>query len=417
MEIYKSMFYSKSRSHFIRRFLVTYVVIVAFLLIFLGGTFLGYKSGQTVQPKLGGEVLNQTELPPYLLQNVDFGLFWDVWKIVKDKYLEQPVADTRLFYGSLAGLVASLGDPYSNFLEPEITKKFTSELAGTFEGIGAEIGIKKEQLQIVAPLPNTPAEKAGLKAKDRILAIDGKDTVGMAIDFAVSIIRGTKGTNVVLKIFREGWDEPKDITITRDEIHIESVSWRMINDTAYIKIVLFNGDTFPKFESVVQEALLKNPKGFILDLRNNPGGYFDAAVQIASFWVPSPGLIVSQRGKGNKKGEFLSDGPAPLKEFPTVVLVNGGSASASEIVAGALQDQGKAKIVGEKTFGKGSVQDYEALQGGSSIKITVAEWLTPKGRSINKEGIAPDVEVKFTKSDYEIDKDPQLDEAVKILKK
>jgi carboxyl-terminal processing protease len=414
------MFYQKSSTRFLffKRFILTYLILVSFLFVFLGGIFLGYQNGVSLSSeKKEGRVLNKEELPSYLSKDVDFKLFWDVWKIVKEKYLEQPVADTRLFYGSLSGIVASLGDPYSTFLDPEVTKKFTEELSGTFEGIGAEIGIKKDQLQIIAPLPNTPAERAGLKPKDKILAIDGKETIDMSIDYAVSLIRGPKGTQVTLTIFRDGWEKPKDITITRDEIHIQSVSWKMINNLAYFKVSAFNGETISRFASAAQEALLKNPKGIILDLRNNPGGYFDAAIALASYWLPKDSLVVIQKGQKDEKEEFFSQGPGLFKDFPTVVLVNGGSASAAEIVAGAIQDFGQGKIIGEKTFGKGSVQNFIPLNDGSSLKITVAEWLTPKGRSINKEGIIPDIEVKLTKEDFDSERDPQLERAIELLSK
>lgn len=413
------MFYIRHKS-FTKRFASVYIILTIFLFTFLGGTFFGYRGGKQVQitpQESGGKILEKEQLPPYLLENVDFNLFWEVWSMMKDKYLEQPIADTRLFYGALAGLVASVGDPYTAFLDPETTGKFNSELAGTFDGIGAEIGIKKDQLLVVAPLPGTPAEKAGLRPGDRILAIDSKDTTGMAIDYAVSIIRGQKGTGVILKIWREGWEQAKDITIARETIHIDSVTWKMLdNNIAQIKLVQFNGETTAKFETAVREILLKNPKGIILDMRSNPGGYFDSALAVASFWIPAPQPVVIQKTKGNRQQKFPSFNRASLKNMPTVVLVNSGTASGAEIVAGALQDYGKAKLVGEKTFGKGSVQDYTGLSGGSSIKITVAEWLTPKERHINKEGIAPDIEIKLTKEDYETDKDPQLDKAMELLK-
>lgn len=408
------MFYNKPKSHFIKRFFVTYLIIIAFLFTFLGGTFVGYQSRQA-KPETGGEVINRGQLPPYLLEDVDFNLFWDVWKIAKGKYLKQPVVDTKLFYGALSGVISALGDPYSSFLDPEITQKFNEELSGTFEGIGAEIGIKKEQLLIIAPLPNTPAARAGLKAGDRILEINDKDTFGMSIEQAVSLIRGPQKTEVILTIFRERFEKPEKISIVRDEIHIENVTWRMIDNIAYIKIIQFNGETVQKFQLATQELMLQNPKAIILDLRGNPGGYFDAAVDIASFWIPSPEIVVSQKYQGDKKDDFRSRGQALLKSFPTIVLVNGGSASASEIVAGALQDHAKAKLIGEKTFGKGSVQDYEIMRDGSSVKITIAEWLTPKGRLINGEGIAPDIEIELTKEDYENDEDPQLQKAVELL--
>ncbi|MEK7606679.1 MAG: S41 family peptidase [Patescibacteria group bacterium] len=408
-----TFFYQRNpKNIFFKRFLAVYGLLAVLLLVFVGGAWVGASAPKVSAQGSGGKVEQRDALPPYLLQDVDFKLFWDVWSMVKSKYLEQPVPDTRLFYGALSGIVASLGDPYSIFLDPEISKKFNDELSGTFDGIGAEIGIKKDRLLIVAPLPSTPAERAGLRSGDSILTIDGKDTTGMSVEQAVTLIRGPKGSKVTLKVYREGWEETQEKEIDRETIHIQNVTWKMVGDVAYIKIVQFNGDTVALFGDAAREVILKKPKGIVLDLRNNPGGYFDGAVAIASYWVTAGDPVVLQKGKSGEKQAFVAEGNAPFSEMPTVVLVNGGSASAAEIVAGAMQDQGKATLIGEQTFGKGSVQDFEGLSGGSAIKITVAEWLTPKGRSINKEGIKPDVEVKFSKEDYENDRDPQLDRAV-----
>ncbi len=319
-------------------------------------------------------------------------------------------------YGALSGMVGSLGDPYSVFFDPETTRKFNEELAGKFDGIGAEIGMKHDQIVIIAPLPDSPAQRAGLQAGDKILKIDDKDTAGMPLDIAVSNIRGKKGTSVVLKIFRTGAKEPKDFPITRDTINVRSVTWKMLpGDIGYVKMVYFNETTDALFEEAIQGILAKNPKGIIFDLRNNPGGFLEVGVDVASQWVPAGQVVVTQESQGGGKEEFRARGQARFHGIATVVLVNGGSASASEIVAGALQDYSVAKLIGEKTFGKGSVQTFEPLRNGSSIKITVAHWLTPKGRQINGTGIAPDIEVKMGKDDFEGDKDPQLQKAIDAL--
>lgn len=411
------MFYpTLKKTRIWKRFLGGYAVVVLLALVFLGGLYVGKSWPAPNVASSGGKIENQDAPPPYLLQNVDFNLFWEVWNLVKDKYVEQPVLDTQLFYGALAGIAGAVGDPYTVFLEPETTRKFTAELSGTFSGIGAEIGLRKEQLVIIAPLPDTPAQRAGLKALDAILAIDDKDTSGMPIDVAVSHIRGPKGSKVTLKIFRKGWKEPRDIAIVREEIQVNPVRVELREDgIAHLKIIHFNEQLRGAFEEAVQKVLAKNPKGLVLDLRNNPGGFFEGAIEVASAWLANDQVVVYQQDQSGKKQEFHSRGQARLKDIPTVVLVNEGSASASEIVAGALQDYEIAKLIGEKTFGKGSVQTFEQLRGGSAVKITVAQWLTPKGRVINKEGIAPDLEVKMGKEEVDNGDDPQLQKAVELL--
>ncbi|MDD5290841.1 MAG: S41 family peptidase [Patescibacteria group bacterium] len=365
-----------------------------------------------------------------LNQDVNFNLFWEVWDTLEKEYVDKgKLNDKAMFYGALNGLVASVGDPYTVFMDPKFSREFEDDLAGTFEGIGAEIGIRKEALTIIAPLDGTPAQKAGLQPGDKIYSINGEITANMTVDEAVAKIRGPKGTNVTLTIVREGNDAPRDIVITRSVITVKSVKTETLssagaqgdqeekkdNDIFVLEISNFNNDTLDLFNKAVQEILSKNPKGIILDLRNNPGGYLDTAIELASEWVES-GAIVTEKSSEENKNEYLSRGRARLKDYPTVVLVNRGSASASEILAGALRDYKKATIVGEQTFGKGSVQTLREFGDGSSIKITVAKWFTPNGDSIDDVGIKPDIEVEMTDKDYEEDKDPQMDKAIEILK-
>lgn len=414
------MFYAgRPKSKFLKKFVLLYTVVAFVLAAFIFGLYVGGKSQSAPQslPDFEGGSLEGKGAPPkYLLQDVNFNLFWEVWDIVKDRYVDQPVFDTQLFYGALAGIVGALGDPYSVFLDPETTQKFTSELSGVFEGIGAEIGIRRGQLVVIAPLPGTPAERAKVKAGDRILTIDGQDTLGLPLDLAVSKIRGPKSTAVELLILREGWDEPKKFSITRDTINIESVRVEKREDNlAYLKLVYFNESTPALFEQAVQELVSQNPKGIILDLRNNPGGFLEVAVRVASAWVPEDEVVVWQEFQGGRREAFRAEGSPRLGSIPTVVLINGGSASASEIVAGALSDHGRAKLAGTKTFGKGSVQSFEKLRGGSSLKLTIAHWFTPKGRKIDAQGINPDVEVEFDKEDLDNGDDPQLKAAAELL--
>lgn len=357
------------------------------------------------------------QMPPANVSDqIEFKEFWDEWQLLKQKFYQQPVLDKTLFYGAMAGLAESLGDPYTNFFEPKSAEDFQQSLAGKFEGIGAEIGMKEGQLTIIAPLSDTPAERAGLLAGDAIVKIDGQETSGMSVEKAVSLIRGPKGTRVTLNIFRVGKKKaPFDVTVTRDEIHVKSVHWKMLKDgIAYIEVTHFNGDTRDGFDAAVKAVLTKNPKGLILDLRNNPGGFLDAALGMAGEWIGS-GIVTKERKQGKIIEELRGTGQSRLRGIPTIVLVNQGSASASEIVAGALQDAKQAVLVGMKTFGKGSVQEPQELNDGSLLKITIAEWLTPKERSINKSGLDPDIIVDRTPEDYENQRDPQLDRAQGIL--
>ncbi|MFA4930490.1 MAG: S41 family peptidase [Patescibacteria group bacterium] len=342
-------------------------------------------------------------------------LFAKVWNTIKKDYVYQPIDQQTAFYGALKGLVSSLGDPYSTFFDPAETKKFNSELSGSFEGIGAEIGIKNEQLTIIAPLPASPADKAGLKPGDKIIAIDKQDTTGMSLDNGISLMRGPKNTTVVLSVIHAGEQTIEDISIKRDVINVKSVSWSMKNDDiAVIEISHFNSDTTAEFNAIVKEIVLQSPRGIVLDLRDNPGGYLDSSIDIAGQFLDHQVIVIENYGNNEKK--YTSDVTALLKDYDVVVLVNNGSASASEILAGALQDYQRATIIGETTFGKGSVQDYEQFNDGSSLKLTVAKWLTPLGHSIDDTGIVPDIEVPLTQNDYNHDLDPQLDRALELLK-
>jgi len=402
-----------------KKSLIIIVVIFIIFTSFITGFFLGtWKSiGQKtdLSTYLSIDTLIR-QSPNYLnLKNQDINLFWQVWETVLSDYVNQPVDQTKMFYGAISGIVSSLGDPYSIFLDPQMSQEFQKELSGKFEGIGAEIGFKNNYLSIIAPLPGSPAEKAGLKAGDKILKIDNNDTQDMNLDYAVSLIRGKKGTTVTLNILSSDQEQPKDLTIKRDVINTTSVTWELKNDTfAYIKVAQFDDNATSAFNKIVNEIILKNPKGIILDLRNNPGGYLDSALDMADKFLDEKVVMYEESAKGDKK-EFKSKSNPSFKDVKTVVLVNEGSASGSEIVAGALQDNQRATIVGEKTFGKGTVQDLKDFNDGSTIKLTVAKWLTPDGRSITDNGIKPDVEVKITQEDLDKDYDPQLDKAIEIL--
>ncbi len=410
------------KSKLIKKITLSYLLVFFILFVFLGGVYLGAKNETTPAEKaaaVGGKVIGkESEIPDYLKRDVNFNLFWEVWDYLKNNYVDDNVMDTKLFYGALAGVVAGLQDPYSVFLEPETSKKFQQELSGSFEGIGAEIGLRDDTLTIIAPLPGNPAEIAGLLAGDKVLAIDDYDTTGMSLDYAVNLIRGPKGTTVKLTILHNGDSVPTEVHVVRDTIKIVSVSWKMLdNQIAKIDLKYFHEDTLTRFNTAVREIIAQQPRGIILDLRNNPGGFLQTAVEITANWVGADKIIVIEKRRNEDFfGHQAAGSIAYFQDIPTVVLINKGSASGSEIVAGALQDYKAATLVGETTFGKGSVQELKALEDGSSVKLTIAKWLTPAGREIDQEGIAPDVEVKLVKEDYDKDLDPQLDKALEILR-
>ena len=329
-------------------------------------------------------------------EEVAFDQFWEVWNRVKQKYVEQPVDEVKLFYGSIAGLVQGLGDPHSIYLPPPEAEEFAKDLAGEFEGIGAEIGIRDNQLTIIAPLPESPAERAGLLAGDKIFAIDGTDTAGLTVDKAVSLIRGPGGTTVTLTISHNGLNKAEDIKVVREKITIPTVVWKFVPDEdkiAHLRVSYFNQDTWPAFDKAVREILRQSPRAIVLDLRSNPGGFLETAIDVASEWIEE-GLIVRERMSGGETREHNSRGAHRLAKIPAAVLVDKGTASGSEIVAGALQDYKLAQVIGEKTFGKGSVQDFEVLPDGSALKLTIARWFTPNDRGIDGDGIEPDILVE-----------------------
>jgi carboxyl-terminal processing protease len=324
--------------------------------------------------------------------------------------------DKDLFYGSLEGLAASTGDPYTMFMTPSSTKEFQTDMAGKFEGIGAEIGLKNEIITVVSPIEDMPAAKAGIRAGDKIIKINGDTTAGFTVNEAVRKIRGPKDTFVTLTLLREGRKDQFDLKIKRGVISVKSVKTTYKDGLMTIRVSSFNDDTDRLFTEAVQQTLKVKPKGIILDLRSNPGGYLSSAIKMGSYWLPNS-IIVSEKYADGHIQSHRSVGTASLNGYKTVVLINQGSASASEIVAGALQDGGAATLIGEKSFGKGSVQTIKSFSDGSSLKVTVAKWLTPKGRSIDKEGITPDVKIANTSADLDKGLDPQLVKAKSLLNK
>ncbi len=379
------------------------------------GFYLGYQKG-TETPKtitIQG-VSNFEKGQP---KNIDFSIFWEAWEKLKDKYVNQNFDDQELVYGAISGLVNSLEDPNTNFFPPSEAKKFQENVQGSFGGVGIEIDVRDNQLQVVSPLKDTPAEKAGLRAGDKILEVDEISTVGFNTDQAVDLIRGKVGTPVTLTIMRDSWSEPKDITITREIIEIPSLDWKMLdNGIAYIQLYNFYQNVDFNFYQAAASIYSQNPKGIILDLRDNPGGYLETSVNIAGWFLKPGELVVSEEFASGQKQQFKASGNGVFKDLPIVILVNGGSASASEILAGALRDNRKIELIGEKTFGKGTVQEIVPLTDNSSMKITVAHWLMPSGKLIEENGLVPDYEIKLTEDDIKNSRDPQFDKALEIIK-
>jgi carboxyl-terminal processing protease len=415
---------NKKEGKLLKRISFFILFLIALLISFGAGMYLS-QNNETIKELARegnvylGELTGKYSRSPdgKLSQDVDFGLYWEVWDALHEKYVDKDeINDKELFYGSIEGMVRAMGDPHSVFMDPGEAKDFQESLNETsFEGIGAEISIRDNVLTIVSPLEGTPADKAGLRPGDKVLAIDGTSTANMSLDAAVQNIRGEKGTEVVLSISRKGFQEPKDFPITRGEIVVKSVRTEMKEDIFVIEITNFKNDTFDLFNQAVREAVEKDPEGIVLDLRNNPGGYLQGAVEVASEWVEN-GNVVIEEFAGGKKEEYEAKGVARLKDFSTVVLINKGSASASEIVAGALQDHDEALVVGEQSFGKGSVQSLQDFENNASVKLTVAKWLTPSGDTIEGEGIEPNIEVEMTQEDYDQVRDPQLDKALNLLR-
>jgi carboxyl-terminal processing protease len=339
-----------------------------------------------------------------------FPTFWEAWDIVHEKFIGE-IDDKKLFYGAVSGLVRATGDPYTVFADPEETKQFEENIGGSFSGIGVEIGMRDGHVTVIAPLTGSPADLAGIKTGDIVVAIDDKPiSPEETLDEVVSRIRGERGKPVSLTVIHQGEDEPVEITVVRDTIEIESVRSTIENNIAVIKISSFNGDTAERFTQAAHEAARARVQGVIVDVRNNPGGFLESSVEIASVFLKQRTLVVSEKGDQDK--EYYSKTAPILSNIPVVVVVNGGSASASEILAGALHDQRQSQIVGEKTFGKGSVQEFKKLSDGSSIRVTVAKWYTPSGRSIDDHGIDPNIVVT---DDPATPEDEQLNRAKETL--
>lgn len=358
---------------------------------------------------------DQNSATPSELQTL-FAPFWEAWNIVHEQYVNQPVDDTLLMQGAIRGMMEAVGDDYTYYMDPHVYEVETTSLSGEYQGIGAYVDTRGEYLSVVSPIEGSPAEAAGLRPGDMIIAIDGEDMTGYTPEEARQRVLGEAGTTVVLTVAREGEAEPLEFSIVRAKIAVPSVTGEMLdNGIAYIDINSFGDNTTAELRAKLDELLLQNPKGIILDLRFNPGGYLVTSVEVTSEFIDEGVVLIEQYGDGTRDTyNALGNGKATV--LPLVVLINEGSASASEIVAGALQDYERAKLVGMQSYGKGSVQTWAPLSNDQgAARVTVAKWLTPNERVIDKVGLTPDYIVEMTDADYETDRDPQLDKAVEIL--
>lgn len=393
-----------------------YTAISIFLIgaVFAVGFYVGRAN---VSQTLKVSVLNATST-----ESVDMAPFWKAWSILEERFAPPssttpPVSSEDKLWGSIVGLAASYNDPYTVFFPPVETKVFEEEISGSFGGVGMEIDVTNGVLTVIAPLKNTPAFKAGVKPGDRILSIDGKPSTDMTTEEAVKLIRGEIGTKVAITFVREG-EDPVTKEIVRDSIQIPTVETKLLPENVFvIELYNFSANSPTLFRQGLREFVESGTDKLIIDLRNNPGGYLEAALDMASWFLPTGKVVVTEDfGEGKEKREYRSKGyDIFTDELKMVILVNRGSASASEILAGALREYDKAVLVGEKTFGKGSVQELVSLTSDTSLKITVAHWLTPLGNSISANGIIPDVEVEITTENTKEGADPQLSAAVKYL--
>jgi len=394
-------------------------------LILLGGAFSGGVFVGWFLPKISNGAVT-TSIPtqiqsndPVTVESNDqlFEPFWQAWDIVHEQYVDQPVDDTSLMRGAIEGMIEALGDEHSSFMDPDQYEQANASLEGEYEGIGAWVDLTGEYLTIISPIPNTPAEAAGLHVGDKIIAIDGVDMTGVPSDIVHKKVLGPAGSPVTLTILRVDQDTPFDVTITRAKVIVPSVISEMREDQiAYVQIVQFGEKTTNELNTQLKELMKQNPKGLILDLRYNGGGYRDTAVQVLSEFLPNREIAMLEEFGDGTIQKFYTEGRGQALDIPMLVLVNEGSASASEIVAGALQDYGRAQLLGVTTYGKGSVQVWLPLDNDQgAVRVTIARWLTPESRQINQVGLTPDVVVEITDEQNAAGLDPQLDKAVELL--
>lgn len=402
------------------RYMHVSVGVLLLAIVFGGGFYLG--TGSTSKADASG-VINIFTPGAQPVEGVDFSEFWRVWRILDEKFVYASSTDIATsedrMQGAIAGIVSAMGDDYTTYFPPVEAEAFNAEMSGEFGGVGMEVGMRDSIITVISPLAGTPAFKAGIMAGDKITAIDGKSTKDMAVDAAVKIIRGEKGTPVKITIYRGGENETRDIEIIRDTITIPTVETEVKGDVFIISLYTFNQLAEKKFIEALRDYVSSGKSKLILDMRGNPGGYMNTAISLASYFVPAGEVVLRERiGNEGQETVHRSSGKTLGKFAPKkmVVLIDRGSASASEILAGALSEHGVATLIGETSFGKGTVQELVDLPSDASVKVTIARWFTPLNNSINKEGLKPDIEVKRTAEDIVAEKDPQMDAALDYLR-
>lgn len=345
-----------------------------------------------------------------------FAPFWQSWDLVHELYIDQPVDEELMMQGAIKGMMESLGDQHSSYMDPDQYRQANLPLEGSYEGIGAWVDATRDYLTIVSPMPGSPAEKAGLLPGDQIIAIDGEDMTGIDGNLVIRKVLGPAGTSLTLTVYREGEGEPFDVTLERAKIIVPALEYEMLDgDIGYIKLYNFSEKATQDFAAALEDLLDQEPAGLILDLRNNPGGARDSAVEITSQFIDEGVIMYQEYGDGSRDTfEAVKGGLAP--DIPLVLLINEGSASGSEIVAGAIQDVERGILVGMVSFGKGSVQNWIPLADEQGmVRVTIARWLTPNGRTIHELGVVPDFEIEYTDEDFENEVDPQLEKAIELL--
>jgi len=378
---------------------------------------LGWNAGVSHKQIQQGIVPQTTITSPMgQAETINMQLFWDAWNILSSNYVDPHSLVTEdMIFGAIKGMVASVKDPYTSFMTPKENRQFQESMQGHLEGIGAELTLRNGMITVISPLKNSPAQEAGIQPEDIIYEVDGTTTEDMTLEQAVMKIRGEKGSVVTLTILRKNYSEPLKIRITRDMININSIDWRMEGDVAVIEINQFGDTTKQEFSKAISEILLQRPKGVVLDLRYNGGGYLDGAIDITSEFLEKEKVVTIKKRNPEEDEVIYVNGQSRMANLPLAILINKGSASASEIVAGAIQDHNRGTIIGVESFGKGTVQSVENLIGGSSLRVTVAKWFTPNDQNINESGITPDIIVERTIEDIEAGKDPQLEKAIEYL--
>ena len=402
--------------------LKAFILIIFFAAIAFSSYKFGFFAGKESILRLPPSYLINTEKPIEIGGGADFSVFWEAWRKLEMDFLKKEKIDYQeMIYGAIKGMVTSLGDPYTTFFTPKETEELEEELSGKYEGVGMEVGIRDKKVIVISPLEGTPAQEAGLKPGDKILKVNDTFTENLSLEEVVKMIRGPKDTEVTLLIQRESWTGPKEVILKRTVIKIPTLKWEIkeIDDEEIllIKIYQFNKILPQEFRNASFEILGSQARKIILDLRNNPGGYLEVAQYIAGWFLEKGDVVVWQDfGEGKERKAYKAQGSSEFSKYPLVVLINEGSASGAEILAGALRDVRNVKLIGEKSFGKGSVQEQIFFKDDSSLKVTLSQWLTPNGDSIDGKGLVPDIEVEITEEDWEENRDPQLKKALEIIK-